>query len=337
MPVGSSIKPLAVYGPAIDKGASPATVVENSPIPIEGWNTEKGYPDNFGGGGFSGPTTLRTGLIKSLNVVAARTLLDYVGLEDSRDYLINLGIDPAHISMNGSGLALGTSGITPIEMAVAYGAIGNKGVYLQPLSFTKVLDSAGKVILDAKEIQQKCQVFKPSTAWLLIDMMKDAVEKGTGSNARISGITVAGKTGTNSDFRGVFFSGITPYYSAAVWIGHDGYKPLYKGAQGGRDAAPLWKDFMSKIHSGLRDKPIIEEEPEQLGLVKASVCAKSGLKPHEGCPIVSDWFLEGTVPEERCPITHIVIPEEEDSEDIEGDNPDEEDHPDEAQDDDELE
>jgi len=308
MPVGSSIKPIAVYGPAIDRGASPATIVWNIPAKIPGWNSSKGYPNNYGGGGFTGPIDLRTGLEKSLNVVAARALFELVGLENSKNYLVSLGVNPSHIGeINGSNLALGTAGITPVEMAVAFGAIGNKGVYQEPISFTKVLDSNDQLILDAKAMQVKRQVFKPSTAWLLVDMMEGAVKNGTGKSAKISGMTTAGKTGTNSDQRGVFFAGITPYYSAAVWIGHDRYKPLYSGAQGGRDAAPLWRDFMAKIHEGLKDREIIHEDPEDLGLVKATICGVSGQLATALCKndigghnVVTDWFLEGTVPKEKC-------------------------------------
>jgi len=306
MPVGSSIKPIAVYGPAIDKGASPATVQYNLPLKIDGWGG-RGYPNNYGGGGFSGPITLREALVRSLNVVSARTLFDIVKVEDSVNYLVSLGINPNHINKDGPGLSLGTSGITIIEMAVAYGAIGNEGVYQEPISFTKVLDSNGEVILDATENQVKRKVFKPSTAWILVDMMQDAVARGTGTRARIKGMNVAGKTGTNSDYRGVFFAGITPYYSAAVWVGHDSYKPLYTGAQGGRDAAPLWQDFMSKIHEGLKNKPIIDKEPRELGLVKKTVCSVSGLLATPECQTdlggrkpVTDWFLKGTEPKKEC-------------------------------------
>lgn len=124
--VGSSIKPLAVYGPALDMGASPATIIKNFPCPIEGWDSEKGYP-YIGSESYIGPLTLRQGVVNSLNVAAARTLLEHVGFDNSANYLELLGVDPSRISKTGSAMALGTTNITPIEMAAAYGAIANGG------------------------------------------------------------------------------------------------------------------------------------------------------------------------------------------------------------------
>ena len=181
MPVGSSIKPIAVYAPAIDMGASDGTIVPNLPLAIEGWDTEDGYPS--GGSKYYGPVTLRTGLVKSLNSATAYTLLNLVGIENSYNYLIDLGIDPKHIQKTGSGLALGTSGITPIEMAGAYATIANGGVYLEPLSFIRVEDSEGNIIMSADDVdgvegvRQERKVFDESTAWLVTDMLVNAVRE----------------------------------------------------------------------------------------------------------------------------------------------------------------
>ncbi len=125
MPVGSSIKPIAVYGPALNNGVSPATVVMDLPLPLDGWISEKGYPSNYSGT-FSGPITVRTALMRSVNMAAARLLVDEVGIEESYNTLVDLGINPDYLNKDGSGLALGTSGITTIDMSVAFGAIGNK-------------------------------------------------------------------------------------------------------------------------------------------------------------------------------------------------------------------
>jgi penicillin-binding protein 1A len=178
MPVGSSIKPIAVYGPALDLGGSPASVVENMEIPIEGWTTEKGYPSNSSS---NTPKliTLREAMVKSLNIASVHTLLDYVGINESKNYLTSLGVAPSHINADAFGLALGSSGITPYEMAVAYGAIANTGVYEEPISFTKVTDSKGTVIINMKAEQEKSklQVFRPGTAYMLVDMLVDAVKE----------------------------------------------------------------------------------------------------------------------------------------------------------------
>ncbi|MBQ3108412.1 MAG: transglycosylase domain-containing protein [Clostridia bacterium] len=313
LPVGSSIKPLAVYGPALDLGASPATIIANFPGDIEGYGGN-GYPA-IGDEDFIGPTSIRVGVRESLNVVAARTLFEKVTPEQSWDYLVNLGVDPSRINMDGPGLALGTSGITTIEMAAAYGAIAAGGEYQEPLSFTRVVDSYGNEILSADEVRETRRVFQKSTAYLLVDMLTEAVQSGTGTRAKISGMTVAGKTGTNSDYGSVYFAGITPYYSATLWIGHDNYsEKLKSGSTGGRYAAPLWQAFMSEVHEGLEDRPIIDESPESLGLIKATVCSVSGLLATDACRLdpcghtpITDWFTEGSLPEDECDM-HVAVP-----------------------------
>ena len=319
MPVGSSIKPLAVYGPALNMGMSPSSVILDLPIPVEGWNVnsveaDKQFPNNYGGT-FSGPVTMREALYRSINNAAARILLEHVGLDESYRTLETLGISSKYINKDGSGLALGTSDISVFEMAVAYGAIGNGGVYIEPVAFTKVVDSDGNILLDATapSMQIRRTVFTAAANWLLVDMLKDVVKRGTGTNARIDDMTVAGKTGTNSDYRGVFFAGMTPYYSAALWIGHDLYKPLYRGSNGGSDAAPLWQNFMSNIHEqlDLPNKDIQTASPESLGLVKVTTCPVSGklitdacLTDAAGLTPVTEWMMPESVPTEECDLHH---------------------------------
>lgn len=310
--VGSAIKPLAVYGPALDLGLSPASIIANMDGAIEGWNTQKGYPS----GGLTsryGPVTLRRGLMSSLNVVAARVLMQHVGIDVAADYLLQLGADEDQINRDGSGLALGTSGLTPIQMAAAYGAIASGGVYREPLSFTKVLDSDGNVILDADAVRDTHRVFRESTAYLLVDMMTDAVKSGTGTKAAIDGMTVAGKTGTNSDYASVYFAGMTPYYAATVWIGHDyPANKLKGGADGGAYAAPLWQAFMEPIHESLENKSIIDADPTSLGLVKCTVCSVSGLLATDACrededhKTVTDWFVSSSRPTQYCDM-HVSV------------------------------
>ncbi|MDP2892034.1 MAG: PBP1A family penicillin-binding protein [Bacillota bacterium] len=313
MPVGSSIKPLSVYGPAFDLGASPGNVIYNVPLPIKGWNTAKGYPSNYDSKNKSEVVTIREGIVRSLNIVAARVLLEKVGIENSKNYLIDLGINADHINADGPGLALGTSGITPIEMAAAFGCIANRGLYIEPVAFTRVVDPKGNVVLDAKAMQVRQQVFQPSTAWLLTDVLTQAVNEGTGKKAKINGMTVAGKTGTNDGYRGVVFAGMTPYYSGAVWIGHDRYKPLQNGATGGAFAAPLWRAIMAKVHEdkGLTNKAIIEDDPS-LGLVRVNVCTVSGMLATTDCnsdpsgrkPRM-EWFAQGNEPTQECTFHHV--------------------------------
>lgn len=302
MPVGSSIKPLAVYGPALDLGLTPSTLINNTSDPIEGWNSEKGRPDNYGGGSFTGPTTMRSGLIHSYNIVAARLLLEHVGLDTAYNYLVSLGVNESHINKTGAGLSLGTSGLTPLEMAGGFATIANDGEYIEPIAFTTVTDVNGNVILDAVSKQDTRQVYKRSTSYQLISMLTNAISSGTGTRAKISGQQVAGKTGTNESYRGVFFAGITGYYTATVWIGHDSYSPKFRyGTSGGTYAAPLWKDFMSKILKDLPYKEILSGSAESYNLVKATVCAKSCLLAGEFCEdTYTEYFDASNVPTETC-------------------------------------
>ncbi len=312
MPVGSSIKPISVYAPAIDLGASPASIVYNMPIPIKGWRDSNGkdsFPQNYGGSSYKGAESFREALKQSHNTAAAQALMYYVGVDRSAEYLRQLGVAEKNINADGFGLALGSSGITPVQMAVAFGTLANKGVYLEPLSFSKIVDSSGNVIVDMHATQAKRKVFKPGTALLTVDMLKAAVSSGTGTSAKISSQVVAGKTGTNSDSKGVFFAGMTGWYSASLWVGHDNYKPLTSKATGGSDAAPLWQSFMEKIHKAknLDKREIIDGSPADYGLVKITTCGVSGQLATEACKhdlkgygTISDYWYAESAPTTPC-------------------------------------
>ena len=312
MPVGSSIKPLTVYAPAIDLGASPASIAYNMPVPISGWKDSSGkdsWPKNYGGGGYKGPQSFRSALRNSYNTAAAQILMTYVGVSRSVEYLHLMGIPDKNINADPFGLALGSSGITPVQMAVAFGTIANKGVYQQPLSFSRIVDSNGNVVVDMHQQQDRHQVFKPSTAYLVVDMLKEAVQSGTGTKAKISSQVVAGKTGTNSDSKGVFFAGMTGWYSASVWIGHDNYKALSSKSTGGNAAAPLWQSFMEKIHKAknLDSREIIDGTPSDYNLVRVTTCGVSGQLATDACyndvngyKTITDYWSADSVPTAYC-------------------------------------
>ena len=312
MPVGSSIKPLTVYAPAIDLGASPASIAYNMPVPISGWKDSSGkdsWPKNYGGGGYKGPQSFRSALRNSYNTAAAQILMTYVGVSRSVEYLHLMGIPDKNINADPFGLALGSSGITPVQMAVAFGTIANKGVYQQPLSFSRIVDNNGNVVVDMHQQQDRHQVFKPSTAYLVVDMLKEAVQSGTGTKAKISSQVVAGKTGTNSDSKGVFFAGMTGWYSGSVWIGHDNYKALSSKATGGNAAAPLWQSFMEKIHKAknLDSREIIDGTPSDYNLVRVTTCGVSGQLATDACyndvngyKTITDYWSADSVPTAYC-------------------------------------
>ena len=321
--VGSSIKPLSIYGPALDNGASPATIIANTEGRIEGWGGDKGYPEGGLGKSHYGPVSLRYGLAQSLNVVAARLLFSrYVGVDRAIEYMERLGIPESQLNKDGPGLALGTSGITPLQMCAAYAAIANNGYYNEPLSFTKVTDNNGNVILNADMIRgNPTKVYTDaSTPYLLVDLLKNAVKTGTGKTAQIDGYEVAGKTGTNSDYASVFFAGMTCKYTAVVWIGHDyPANKLEKDSSGAKYAAVLWKEFMTKLMEGEESLPIINENEATLGLIQRTVCPISGKLSTDACvnyrnfssefskyKTITDWFSYASVPTEPCDM-HVTL------------------------------
>lgn len=312
MPVGSSIKPLSVYGPALEIGVTPGTCILNSELAIDGYGGEKGYP-KIGSRTYEGLCTIRRGVVSSLNIVAARTLFDYVVPERGAKFLELLGVNRSRINVDGPGLALGTSDITPLEMAAAYACIANGGMYLEPLSFSYVVAEDGTVVLDASKIRERRRVFSETTAYMLTDMLEDVVSYGTGTSAQINGMTVAGKTGTNDDYTSVYFAGYTGYYTASLWIGHDRYsEKLASGSTGGNSAAPLWQAFMSYVHHGLSDRPIIDVSPSDIGLTRVAICPVSGKLATEECmmdtenPPTTDWCAIDQMPTEYCDMHCLV-------------------------------
>ena len=311
MPVGSSLKPISVYGPAYDMGYSPGTPVLNLPIEIKDWVSANGYPNNFSGSSFTGVESMRTAINKSHNTSTAHVLMDYVGIENSVTYLLKLGIDPDHILATGAGLALGSSGVSVIELATAYGAVANQGQYLEACAFTQVLNPDGTVYIDIGAVQESRQVFKPSTAYQLVDCLKGCVSsEGTGSRAQFGNLTVAGKTGTNTNNIGVTFAGMTGYYAGAVWIGSDYYKPLESSATGSSAAAPLWAAMMSVVHERTgctEDRAIIAGAPSDYGLYPATVCGVSGMLPTTACANdvngyapITDYYDADHLPSATC-------------------------------------
>ena len=310
MPIGSSIKPLAVYGPAFDLGYSPGTPVLNLKINIKQWDSELGYPQNYSANSYNGVESMRTAMNKSHNTATAHALFEYVTVENSVVYLLKLGINPDHILATGSGLALGSSGITMLELTGAFSAVANMGMYQEPYAFTQIVNPDGSIYIDVAQIQERRQVFKQSSAWMITDVLKGCVATGgTGTKAVWSNIDVAGKTGTNSNNIGVTFAGFTGYYAAAVWIGSDYYKPLTTDATGGSYAAPFWAAIMKTVHEVTgctEDKDLLPKSATSLGLIQAEACGVSGMKPTKYCysdetyPVTYDYYLSGTEPTQAC-------------------------------------
>ncbi|NLC44212.1 MAG: hypothetical protein GX783_08005, partial [Clostridiales bacterium] len=302
---GSAIKPLSVYSPFIEAGYPGGYIIEDVPVPINGWivKSEVTYPSNSGKK-FKGPVTAKTAVVHSYNVSSARTLMERVGIENSKNKLKELGITAEQYVGDAaapSALALGggEGQINMIDVTAAYGALANKGVYTEPTSISKVFDKDNKMILD-NTVRPTITAFKESTAFIITDWLKGVMDDGTGRKADFGNMSIAGKTGTNDKNAGVFFAGYTPYYTATVMISHDNVStPLESDTSGSKSAAPLWKSFMEKIHENLENKPFYESVPE--GVKSVTICPISGLLPSEECSeTIREYFPSNAVPKEKC-------------------------------------
>jgi penicillin-binding protein 1A len=284
---GSAFKPF-VYLAAIESGMTPATIVDDSPISFGSWS-----PVNYDGK-FHGPVSLRTALEDSLNVVAVK-LANQVGPDKILYYAQQLGIST--LVMQGAtndrnlATALGglTRGVTPLEIASAYGVIANHGVRVEPVAIIKVVDRNGKV-LEQHQPREKAVVNERST-YLLTDMMRGVLINGTGAGANI-GRPAAGKTGTTNDYKDAWFVGFTPDLVAAVWMGLDNDGNLH-GVTGGNLPATIWRDFMT---SALAKVPA-RDFTRPSGIVSATI-AKDGLLANDpkDKDAKNEIFIDGTQP-----------------------------------------
>lgn len=308
---GSTFKIVSAYAPALDSaGLTLATMVNDAPF-----NYANGRPvSNWWGSEYRGLNSLRQGIIDSMNILAVKTLT-MITPQLGFDYVKNFGfttvVDRKEIVVNGEtqifsdiqqSLALGglTDGVTNEELNAAYAAIANGGTYIKPKLYTKVVDHDGNVILDNTTPDSK-QVIKETTAWLLTDAMMDVVTQGTGASVNFGNMSIAGKTGTTSDYNDIWFAGYTPYYTATTWAGYDNNTKLRSGEE--RNVAKkLWRAVMSKIHE---DLPSESFPMPSSGIVQATVCARSGKLPIAGLcdgTLKTEYFAEGTVPTESCDV-----------------------------------
>ena len=244
---GSSIKPLASYAPAINEGLiTPDTMVNDSPnLHLSGtdWYPHNDSYENYG------LVTIYTALKWSLNTVAAQ-IIDKLTPQVAYNYLTErLGFTslvPDDASYSPMALGQLTNGVSVREMAAAYCALVNDGVFTESRTYTMVTDSRGNVVLNNEP--KTSQAFAPNTAYCMTWMMKKGVEEGTGQEARLYSMPVAGKTGTSGDYKDRWFAGCTPYYVAVVWTGFDTPERINLN---GNPAAQLWRKVMAPVHEGL--------------------------------------------------------------------------------------
>ncbi|MEI6602592.1 MAG: PBP1A family penicillin-binding protein [Clostridia bacterium] len=294
---GSSIKPIAVYGPALDQGIiTQATVIDDAPSHMLGGS--RYYPTNATGG-YGGFTPIWLAIQRSVNVVAAK-VYQLEGPDNALDYLsrVNINRTQKNVSLSLGGMY---QGVSPLQMAAAYVPFVRKGIYIEPTTYSKVVDSKGRVILDKRlteEIKQKTKtVYQPGTAYIMQKMMTRVVTNGTAyPYGTIQGgrIVSAGKTGTTDERKDKWFIGYTPYYVGATWYGYDRATTMPEMGQ----ALKIWKAVMDPIHAKLKSAQFTNPG----GLISKTVCNYSGKLAtpycHQG--VTSCLFLKGTSPTEAC-------------------------------------
>jgi len=312
---GSSIKPLTVYGPAIEAGLiTPITVIDD--VPKDFTVRDTGWPKNENKT-YSGKCTILRGIAQSLNTIAvdvvtrltpeksydfAHNRLNMSTLVDSRTVTRKNGETEIQTDIAISPMALGglTDGVRVIDMAAAYSAFSNDGYYNNPVLYTKVYNSSGELILD--NTPQKTEAMSAKTATYMVELLRYAVTNGTGAQAALgNGIAVGGKTGTTTSNYDRWFAGITPYYTGVVWFGYDRQQEVTGVST--NPALYLWKQVMQRVHAGLPERDFYTS----VELVKCSYCLDSGLAPGNYCSrdprgsrVATAYVAKEDVPTETC-------------------------------------
>lgn len=286
---GSAFKPF-VYATAFDRGLTPSTIIEDSPITFHfrvGEKVVEWSPENYDRK-FRGPMTLRRALENSINVVTVK-LIERVGVDPVIRMAHQMGIESE--LRREVALALGVSEVTPLELVSAYGVVANGGVRGEPYAIRKVTDNQGRIL--EEHVIEPQEAMRPETAYVLTNVMKGVIERGTGARARVLGRPLAGKTGTSSEASDVWFVGFTPSLVAGVWVGYDVKRSLGSAETGGRLALPLWITFMEKV---LADLPP-EDFPVPENVVAVPVSHMTGRPIHrEEKDAILEYFIKGTEP-----------------------------------------
>lgn len=282
---GSSIKPIGVVAPALEAGViTAATVFDDSATTFKG-----GYaPHNSGG--YNGLLTVRHAIEHSSNIVNIK-IITTLGPSKSAEFLRSINFTKLTDEDIGPSLALGATSTTPLEMAAAYAMVANDGVYIEPTFYTKVEDSDGNVILEAK--QETKRVMSVENAYVLKEILTAPVTGagGTATTCWIKGMEVGAKTGSTDDYKDRWLCGITPYYAGACWFGFDNAER--PSGISGNAAATIWGNVMRSVHSGLASKSFTKPN----NVVTAKICLDSGCVATESCTRTeTEYFVKGTIP-----------------------------------------
>ncbi|MCL1846197.1 MAG: transglycosylase domain-containing protein [Defluviitaleaceae bacterium] len=315
---GSQMKPLVPFAPLFELGMmQPSTVIDDIPFYLPNPGGRGWQPRNHWDGGrvFRGLTTARNAIYASGNVVSARAGADPTvvpgpaGVTTMIRYLELMGVSTLH-PHDGAAIVLGgmTRGMYLIELAGAYATIANGGEFNRPVLYTTVLDHEGNILLENYHNPQR--VLRDTTAYLLTSTMQDTMTRAGATGGRAnwtaaSGLRgqmgLAGKTGTSQNNADLGFTGYTPYFTAAIWLGNDNNQPMARGTN--QFHTPLWRTIMEEIHMDL--SPAMFTRPP--GIVSAAVCLDSGHLPSELCRIDprgdrvrNEIFAPGMVPSQTC-------------------------------------
>lgn len=313
---GSTLKPITAFAPAIESGLiTPATVYDDTPYQFTDTAAWPKNSDNL----YRGLVSVNDAMRLSLNPVAVKLVAE-VTPEVSFAFAeerFHLDLLDERVTSNGSvltdkglsPLALGAlnGGVTVKDMAQAYTVFASNGMYREARTYTRVLDSEGKVVLD--NTQEAEQVITEKTAWYSTYMMQNAVLDGTGTGAQLENMPVAGKTGTTDDDKDKWFAGYTPYYTAVVWCGYDYPEEIILTESTENPAVSLWQQVMAGVHAGLDAAEF--HKPTQV--VTATYCRDSGLLATEACikdprgdrTVTGELYLD-EVPTESCDVHRMV-------------------------------
>ncbi len=313
---GSTIKPLGVYTPALDNGITAATVFDDVPRYTA---SGRRWPQNYfeySAIKHKGIMTAREALHDSNNVVAVK-VADRIGVENCIPYLERFGIstlvtegDVNDVNLAACALGGMTRGITPLDLTTAYGALANGGIRNETITFTKITDKEGNLVLERKP--EKTYVVDEQVAYLMQHMLETGGKYGHSKQAVLRpgnvGMPIAGKTGTTSNKNDAWFVGYSQYYVAGMWIGNDIQVSLSKGSY---SAANFWQKIMIDVHEGLEDKSF--KTPQEAGLIAMTVDNKSGKIPTplsyadpQGGNIITEYFIPGTQPTEKDDV-HVEV------------------------------
>ncbi len=302
---GSGFKPI-IYATALENGYTAASIINDAPIIVSGNALESDWrPENYSRK-FYGPTSLRTALRKSRNLISIR-LMKKLGIEKVRRSAYRFGFASEQLPKNLS-LSLGSGQATPLEMARVYATFANKGFVIEP-HFIKQIKNYNDEIIFSHTPKTSClhcdeftfnseenlapRILSPGVAFIMDSLLRDVVKRGTATKAKvIQRSDLAGKTGTTNDQRDAWFNGYATNIVATAWVGLDDSSPLGRGETGGKAALPMWIDFMKKALSNLPEAEM--QLPENIA--KAYIDPETGLLARTGSAGIWEYFRKEYLP-----------------------------------------